>query len=154
MHAVGAADAAALVRLLTHDNEHMRWWGVKLLSESKEFTAAHRELFVKRAREDESGLVRLGLASALQRLAVNDRWELAEGLASRASDAKDPNLPFMIWYGIEPGVGMPENTERAIQLMTASKIPVVREFIARRLAGLPASPSDKTARHSPAARSP
>ena len=144
VHAVGGADAELLARLLRHDNEHMRWWAVKLLSESKEFTAAHRELFVKRAREDESGLVRLGLASALQRLPVNDRWELADALASHASDAKDPNLPLMIWYGIEPGV--PENPGRAIQLMTASKIPLVRQFIARRLAGLQPSQADKTTR--------
>jgi len=136
LHAIGALDADKLVQLLTHANEHMRWWAVKFLSESEEFTDAHRELFVKRAREDHSGLVRLGLASVLQRLPLDKRWELAEALASHAEDAKDPNLPLMVWYGVEPAV--PQNTQRAIQLMTAAKIPLVRQFIARRLAGMDA----------------
>ena len=132
MHAIGGLEANTLVQLLTHENEHMRWWAVKFLSESEEFTDAHRGLLVKRAREDNSGLVRLGLASALQRLPLEKRWELAEALASRAEDAKDPNLPLMIWYGVEPAV--PKQPHRAIQLMTTSKIPLVRQFIARRLA--------------------
>jgi len=143
LNAIGEADAITLVRFLTHENEHMRWWAAKLLVESKEFNSAHRDLLVKRAREDESGLVRLGLASALQRLPLNDRWELAEALASHAGDAKDPNLPLMVWYGIEPAV--PTDTERAIHLLTASKIPLVRQFIARRLAAMDSSASDKSA---------
>jgi hypothetical protein len=144
MHAIDALDADTLVKFLTHDNEHMRWWAVKFLSESEEFTDAHLPLFIKRAREDESGLVRLGLASALQRLPVEHRWELAEALTNHAEDAKDPNQPLMIWYGIEPAV--PKNTDRAIQLMTATKIPLVRQFIARRLAGLEPSPTGRTDR--------
>jgi hypothetical protein len=151
MHAIGALDANTLVQLLKHDSEHMRWWAVKFLSESEEFTDAHRALLVKQAREDQSGLVRLGLASALQRIPLDRRWDLAEALASRANDAKDPNQPLMIWYGIEPAIA--RNTDRAIQLMTASKIPLVRQFIARRLAGLEPSPSDKIERRAQAAPS-
>jgi hypothetical protein len=136
MHAIGGLDANTLVHLLTHENEHIRWWAVKFLIEGEEFTDAHRELLVKRAREDKSGLVRLGLASALQRLPLEKRWELAEALAGHAEDAKDPNQPLMIWYGVEPAV--PKQTDRAIQLMTSSKIPLVREFIARRIAAMEA----------------
>ena len=149
MNAIGALDATTLTQLVTHDNEHMRWWAVKFLSERDDFTDAHRELFINRAREDQSGLVRLGLASALQRMPLDRRWELAEALSMRSEDGKDPNQPLMIWYGIEPAV--PKNTDRAIQLMTASKIPLVRQFIARRLAGLEPSPAGKTDRQAQAA---
>lgn len=135
LHAIGACDEQTLLRLMKHDNEHMRWWAVKLSADSR---PQLRE-FVRMAREDKSGLVRLGLASALQRLPLNDRWELADALASHAQDAGDANLPLMIWYGIEPAV--PKDTERALQLMTNTKIPRVRQFIARRLAGAPTKES-------------
>ena len=151
LHAIGALDANTLVQSLAHENEHMRWWAIKFLSESEEFSDAHREMFIKRAREERSGLVRLGLASALQRLPLDKRWELAEALASHAEDAKDPNQPLMIWYGVEPAV--PENSQRAIQLMSAAKIPLVRQFIARRLAGLEPSPAGKSDRQAQVAPS-
>jgi putative membrane-bound dehydrogenase-like protein len=147
LHAIGAVDAATLGQLFKHENEHMRWWAVKLAADSR---PQLRE-FVRMAREDQSGLVRLGLASALQWLPLNERWELAEALASRSTDAKDANQPLMIWYGIEPAVT--NNTERAIQLMTNSKLPLVRQFIARRLAATEPSQVDRTERQSQVAPS-
>jgi putative heme-binding domain-containing protein len=45
----------------------------------------------------------------------------------------------MIWYGIEPLV--PADPGRAIKLLANARIPLVREYIARRLAALPATPS-------------
>jgi putative heme-binding domain-containing protein len=57
---------------------------------------------IRLAREDKSGLVRLTLASTLQRLPIKKRIELAKPLASRADDASDHNLPLMVWYGVMP----------------------------------------------------
>ncbi len=59
-------------------------------------------------------------------------WPVAEGLAGHEEDAKDLNLPLMIWYGIEPLV--PADTDRAAALLMKAKIPLVREYIARRIA--------------------
>ena len=70
----------------------------------------------------------------LQRIPIKDRWAIAEGLVSHADDAEDPNLPLMIWYGIEPAVAA--DKDRAIKLAAACKIPLVRQHIARRLAGI------------------
>ena len=52
--------------------------------------------------------------------------------ASHAEDATDHNLPLMYWYAIEPLV--PTDVNRAAKLAVDAKIPLVREFIARRLA--------------------
>ena len=98
---------------------------------SRKPSAAAVKRFVTMAREDKSPLVRLYLASALQRLPLDQRWELAAALAAHAEDATDHNLPLMIWYGIEPLV--PTDPRRAVALATQCKIPLVRQFIARRV---------------------
>ncbi|MBL9176677.1 MAG: c-type cytochrome [Verrucomicrobiaceae bacterium] len=48
------------------------------------------------------GLVRLTLASTLQRLPIQHRPELAMALLSHTEDASDPFLPHMVWFGISP----------------------------------------------------
>jgi putative heme-binding domain-containing protein len=83
------------------------------------------------AGSDPSPGVRLYLASAMQRLTVGDRWPIGLALAAHAEDASDANLPLMIWYGMEPSEETGIN--RAIEAIAASKIPVLREFSARRI---------------------
>ena len=78
-----------------------------------------------------SAFVRLGLASALQRLPVNDRWDLATALLSHAEDAADKDLPLLIWYGIEPAVAADQG--KAALLLAKCQQPQVRTFITRRL---------------------
>ena len=76
-----------------------------------------------RAPGERSGLVLLYLASALQKLALADRWAIAEALAARSEFADDPALPLMIWYGIEPAV--PEDPARAVALAGSSRMPLL-----------------------------
>ena len=66
----------------------------------------------------------------MQRIAQDNRWDIAAGLVTHAEDADDHNLPKMIWYGGEPLV--PENPARAMNLAQASQLPLVTEYIARR----------------------
>jgi len=87
---------------------------------------------VELAGTDSSALVRLYLASALQRLSFPDRGRVAAALVRHGEDAADHNLPLMLWYGVEPLVGA--QPEVAIRLAVESQIPLVRELIARRLA--------------------
>ncbi len=47
-------------------------------------------------------MVRLQLASMLQRVPPQNRWGIAKALLSHANDAIDANLPLMYWYAIEP----------------------------------------------------
>ena len=75
--------------------------------------------------------MRLGLASALQRMPVNDRWPIAEALLSHAEDAADKDLPLLIWYGIEPAVAADQ--AKAALLLAKCQQPSVRQFITRRL---------------------
>ena len=84
------------------------------------------------AGEDKSPVVRLYLASALQRIPVEQRWPTLDQLVAHAEDASDHNLPLMYWYAAEPCVA--SDPAKAVALLKQSRIPLLREFIARRLA--------------------
>lgn len=143
LHCVGVLDETKLTRLLSHDSEHVRRWSVRFLidhlpcdtspqlpevSHLKETTI---DRFVERAANDSSAKVRLALACALQRLPHENRLTIAAALASHSEDAADPYLPLMIWYGLEPAII--DNADAALQLAGNSAIPIVRQYIARRL---------------------
>jgi signal transduction histidine kinase len=85
------------------------------------------------ASGDPSPIVRRELASALQRLPIDQRQPLATALLKHGEDAEDPMIPLLIWYGIEPVVAA--DAAVGLQLAKVSKIPKVTEFIYRRLAG-------------------
>jgi hypothetical protein len=131
LHVTGGTDEAFLIAQLAHASEHARWWAIRLLTEDKKVSPAVLAKFVTMAREDKSAFVRLGLSSALQRLPVNDRWELATALLAHAEDAADKDLPLLTWYGIEPAVAA--DPAKAALLLAKCQQPQVRQFITRRL---------------------
>ncbi len=93
--------------------------------------AAGEELY-RSARQDPSGLVRLHIASALQRLPLESRWPIATALAKHEEDANDRQQPLMIWYGIEPAVAA--DPLKGVELIKEAKLPTVRRLVARRIA--------------------
>jgi putative membrane-bound dehydrogenase-like protein len=141
LHGTGGLEEKWLLEQ-THDaREHIRVWAIKLLNDSGAPSQAALKRFVKMAQTDTAGLVQLELASTLQRLPHARRWELATALSSQEKFAKDPVLPLMVWYGINPAV--PENRPEAVKLLAKCKLPKVRQFIARRLAGESGKAEDK-----------
>ncbi len=123
------SDGAA--ELLKNDDEYIRAWTIQLACEDKNPSDALLKEFARMAREDQSPVVRLYLASALQRLPMAQRGEILEGLLAHAEDASDRNLPLMYWYAAEPIAG--ESVASAAKLLKATKIPQVREYITRRM---------------------
>jgi putative heme-binding domain-containing protein len=77
-------------------------------------------------------MVRLFLASALQRYEEHNRWDLAGKLCRHEEDAEDSNLPLMIWFGIVDSI--PQDPDKALALARETRIPLIRRFIVRRLA--------------------
>jgi hypothetical protein len=128
----GGVSDKELLPLLDHESEHVRAWAVRLLVDGRNAPAAASEKFAAMAAKDESPLVRLFLASALQRLEPAARWPIVQALAQHAEDADDPNLPCMIWYGTEPLVT--SDLAKASALAADCKIPFLRQSIARRIA--------------------
>jgi len=85
-----------------------------------------------RARGEQSPVVRRFMASVLQRLPVEQRWDTLTALLQQAGDAGDHNLPALYWSATEGGVAT--DPDRALKLLRDCRIPKVREFIVRRLA--------------------
>ncbi len=113
LNQIGAADVSLLKGLLSDTNEHIRVWAIRLLTDSwlidgvfgpinsvEKVDAGLVAQFTEMARSDGSGLVRLTLASTLQRLPINQRAALGRALASRKEDGDDRDQPSMVWYGL------------------------------------------------------
>jgi len=136
-------DEADLLGLLTHDSEHIRRWAVRFLVDhlpcdtspgtQNETLLADVTIsrFTEMALRDSSAKVRLELACALQRIPHDHRLAIATALTSHSEDATDSYLPLMIWYGLEPAVST--NPDQSLQLAVKSEIPLIRQYIARRL---------------------
>ena len=143
-----AIDSESLRQLLKDPDEHLRVWAIRLLTdrfpldtvlserparpEATEKAIDLMPLLTDHAANDPSPMVRLYLASTLQRLPVKLRTHLALPLVQHAEDADDHNIPLMIWSGLIP-LGK-EDPSALAHVAAQSRIPKVREFSARFLA--------------------
>jgi putative membrane-bound dehydrogenase-like protein len=170
LYVVGGTDEAFLLPLLKSPDEHLRVWGIRLLTEHWPLDALHttdnvagatgrggggavfvqqrpapviggREVapssavlaeFNRMAASDPSSLVRLVLASTMQRMPFALRPPIAAGLLAHKEDASDKNLPLMTWYALIP-LGQ-VNPSALSSLGTKSELHATSKYIARRLA--------------------
>jgi putative membrane-bound dehydrogenase-like protein len=131
LHTIGGLDEKTLLGLLDNRGDSARSWAVRLLLDNGQPTESAANQLAQHARPEKSPQVRLALASGLQRLPLSQRWPIAEALAAHGEDAGDPNLPLMLWYGIEPLA--PADPARAADLLSRSRLPLIRQHLARRL---------------------
>jgi putative membrane-bound dehydrogenase-like protein len=132
LRVTGNLDEKKLEGLLQDSSEHLRAWAIQLLCENRKPSEAARAEFARMAHEDKSPLVRLYLASAMQRLLLKQRVPVLAHLLAHTEDKDDQNLPLMYWYATEPVVA--GDRVAAVKLLTACKVPKVRQFITRRMA--------------------
>ncbi len=151
LYVVNGCSESFLTQLLNDQDEAIRTWGVRLLTDKwildgPNGPVPHPEVLtqhvseqakkllprlIELAQHDKSGLVRLALASTLQRLPVADRAALALPLVQHAEDAKDHNLPLMIWYGLIPVAD--SNLEALVKVAENCKLPLTLNLITRRM---------------------
>ena len=145
LYGLGGVDDRLLLSLLSDADEHLRVWGIRLLTDfwpldnvmskrpassvaGPETTppSGVMDELVRLAKEDSSGMVRLSLASTLQRLPVAQRPHLAVALVSHAEDAKDHNLPLLIWYGL---ISMADADAGRSCIASICELPKTRTFL-------------------------
>ncbi len=131
LHVTGGLTPERISKGLVDKGAHIRAWTIQLALEggkaSTELLAKLGEL----ARIDPSPVVRLYLASGMQRLPLGQRWNVLEGLLAHAEDATDHNLPLMYWYAAEPLGGT--DPGKALALATQAKLPSILGYMIRRI---------------------
>ena len=142
LNAMGLAKPESL---LDDPDEHIRTWAVRLVSDEwpidlitgpamntlSTVDIRLEKKFKKMAKFDSSALVRLALASTLQRVPIPLRISLARELARHRGDAEDKNLPSLVWYGITPMVKA--DPMSLVELAGVTEWPDLRRWIARSL---------------------
>jgi putative membrane-bound dehydrogenase-like protein len=134
LHVTGGLDAAARRDLLGHPDEDVRAWTIQLALEGRTVDPAMGSVLAQLATSDPSPVVRLYLAAGIRRLPPRERVAVVEGLAGHPEDAADPNLPLVTWYAAEALAE--EDLPAALRILKNSRIPLIREFMARRVTGL------------------
>ena len=138
LHLSGAPLAEVSAFLLSSPSPSVRAWTVQLLCETRQPSRRDvRQFLTIAADATESPVVRLSLASAVQRLPseYNDlKWSILERLVEHGEDSSDHNLPLMVWYAAEPLAAV--DPGRALQLALTAKLPNLLPFMVRRVAAL------------------
>jgi len=136
-HACRRLPTELAMERLDHSSEHLRSWTVRLLGEPEEpLPEPQLRKLERMAAADPSLVVRRRLASLLQRLPLEQRWGIAEGLVRHRRSGHDRNVPLLCWYGIEPLVEA--DPERALALAGKAAWPQLKEFVTRRATLFPA----------------
>jgi putative membrane-bound dehydrogenase-like protein len=130
-HAMGLTSAKRLESLLGDKREYVAAWAIQLLTEDGEVSKAALSRFARLAKESPSPVVRLYLASALQRLPLAQRWDVLDNLVAHSEDAGDHNLPLMYWYAGEPLAAV--DAKRAMELALDARTPNFLSFMVRRI---------------------
>lgn len=134
LHVTEGLTEKEMLPLLAHENEYIRSWAIQLLAEDKNLSDTVLERFAELAKTDNSALVRLYLASAMQRIAPEQRWETLEALIQRAEDKDDHNMPLMLWYALEPTI--PTDVNKAVDLALKTKVPHILPFTVQRVGSM------------------
>ncbi len=148
LHCIASSDADLFAKeiALHKADEHLLAWAIRLMSDrwpldtcmsqrptgnASAPTDHEIKTLIERAKYGKSALVRLVLASTLQRLPLQQRPLLALALVAHAEDADDHNLPLMIWYGLIPLAN--SDPLMLAEIGKNCELPLTRRYIARRL---------------------
>lgn len=131
-HAAGGETPALADWLADSSVPYVRAWQIQFAAESRTATPPTLEKLAEIAAESSSAVERLYIASALQRLPLERRWDVMAGLLAHAEDSADSNLPYMYWYAFEPLIE--SDMSRALTVARAGKVPQLVPFTARRIA--------------------
>ncbi len=127
------ACSEASVKQVMEMDQHVVAAAIRLISDDRKIDSDMLARRAKVAKVHPSPVVRLAIASSLQRTPLEDRWAILEGLVSHAEDAKDHNLPLMYWYAMEPLADADPARALALAVSAGETIPVLREYMIRRL---------------------
>ncbi|MBI3467695.1 MAG: c-type cytochrome [Planctomycetes bacterium] len=132
LHVTGGLTEELALKAVEDASPYVRGWAIQLLLQDRAPSTAVLKRLSQLAKSDSSPVVRLYLASAADRLPLEQRWNLIASLCAHAEDAGDHNLPLMYWYAAEPLADV--DPGRALELALRSRVPPLPMFMVRRVA--------------------
>ena len=136
LKALWAADAMGLwdqklsEQALTDKDEYVRAWAVQLWTDGRHLPPTVAKRFARLAATDPSPVVRVYLASAIQRVPEETTaWNLIRALARHAEDRDDRNLPLLIWYGLAQRLAKHSGLSNALAVAESTRLPQLADFI-------------------------
>jgi putative membrane-bound dehydrogenase-like protein len=132
LHGTGGLTENLALKTLDDQDPYVRAWTIQLALQDHTASDALMAKLQTLATSDPSPVVRLYLASGLQRLPLDQRWHILAALVAHQEDQQDHNLPLMYWYAAEPlGAADPA---RGLDLALQSRISEILPFMVRRIA--------------------
>ncbi|KLU03676.1 putative transmembrane protein [Rhodopirellula islandica] len=128
--------ATDLTTLLDDNDPLIRGWAVQLIGEEQPTLSTDLLAKLQRMADSEtSPVTRRHLASFLQRIPESQRLGIARGLLKHGIDQNDRNLPWLIWYGIEPVVDV--DPAGVMSVVSNGNWNQLQRFVTRRTATTP-----------------
>lgn len=112
--------------------EVKKWLVTSLGDQRRALDSDERQQVVALAKTSNSRTVRRAIASLLQRIPNEQRWEIVAALSSHNVDVRDRNIPHLVWYGFEPLVE--DDPSKALALARKSGWSDLMRFTIRRMA--------------------
>jgi hypothetical protein len=141
LHAIKGLSESDLTDLFSNENEYVRGWAIQLLAEDKNVSDNALTKLGILSKTENSALVRLYLAAALQRISPEMRWNMLENLVQKSEDKTDHNLPLMLWYAAEPMAVV--DVDRAIKLAEKAKMPKLLNYMIQRIGAIKTPEANK-----------
>ncbi len=133
-------------RALADPDEFVRSWGIQMSAEDRHVSdTLFQSGFLRLARNDPSPVVRLYLASAVQRINEEQAWKLIEALAQHGEDRDDRNLPLLLWHGLAGR--MPRQVGKALEVAERTTIPQLADYIYWYAATMDGEPLERAVAH-------
>lgn len=134
LHVSGPWPAGLPEKLLTHPNEDVRAWTVRLLGDDRRVSPQIFAQFLERAHADTSVIVRCQLACTCKRLPGEQALTLLSALLHRDVDRADTYIPLLLWWALEDkAVSHREQVLALFDDRSFWKLPLVRDFLVERI---------------------
>ncbi|HLX61236.1 MAG TPA: PVC-type heme-binding CxxCH protein, partial [Planctomycetota bacterium] len=129
----GLTEARAL-KALDHSDPFVRLWTARLLCDERSVSRPIAAALIDRAQRETNVEARNQLACSARRLPTNDALAIVHNLLAHSEDAKDPQIPLLLWWVIEAQC---KDQREAVFAFFSDKalwnLPLVREHILERL---------------------
>ncbi len=119
VHGAGRFDLDLASRLLSHEDQHVRRWTIRLLGDHRRLNDQLGQELAALAKSEPYVQVRTQLASSAKRFETSYALPIIRELLNRDEDASDPHQPLLLWWALEEHCGDRSDPQVRMPLPTA-----------------------------------